>query len=82
VFTQDLFKPSIRLEEDVLTLMSGTSPGEDSLVPMPGTPPGKGGAAPTFEVHLGTSVGIVGQDREHRGEVAAIVGPPDPNADW
>jgi hypothetical protein len=63
VFTHDLFKPSIRLEEDILALMLETLSGENSPVPVPGIPSGKGGMAPTSEADRGTSARPIGQDR-------------------
>jgi hypothetical protein len=43
VFTHDLLKLSIRLEEDILVHSPGTSLDEGSSVPAPGTPPGENG---------------------------------------
>jgi hypothetical protein len=80
--TQELFKPSIQLEEDIPALTPGTSPGEDSPIPMPGTPPGKGGMAPTSGADLGTPARPIGQNREPGGEIAAIIRPPGPDTDW
>jgi hypothetical protein len=82
VFTQDLFKPSIRLEEDIPPLTSRTSPGEGSLVPMPRTPSGKGGTTRSYEADPGTPVGPVSKDREPGGRVVAIVGPLGLDANW
>jgi hypothetical protein len=82
VFTQDLFKPSIQLEEDVSAPAPRTSLGEDSSAPTPGTPSGKCGVAPAFEADLGASAGPFGQGWEPRQEIAAIVRPPGPNIDW
>jgi hypothetical protein len=65
--------PSIRLEEDVLTLMLGTTPGEHNLVPVPKTRPGKGGMILTSKANPGTLARPIGQDRESMGEIAAIV---------
>jgi hypothetical protein len=53
VFTQDLFKPSIWLEEDGPTPMPGIPPGECSPTPTPGTLPGKGGVPSASEVDPG-----------------------------
>jgi hypothetical protein len=77
-----LFKPSIRLDEDVSALTLGTSPGEGSSVPVLQTPLGKGHTAPTSQAHPGTLGRQIGQDREPGGEIAAIVGPPSTDADW
>jgi hypothetical protein len=60
VSTQDLFKPSIRLEEDVLAPVSGITPCEDSPAQAPGTPSGKDGVALAFEADLGTSSRPIG----------------------
>jgi hypothetical protein len=79
---QDIFKPSIWIEDNIPTLMLGTSPGEDSLIPMPGTLPGKGGTAPASEADPRTLASPIGQDQEPRREVATIVGLPSPDVDW
>jgi hypothetical protein len=55
VFTWDLFKPSIWLEEDILVLVLRISPGEDNPVPVSGTLPGKDGPAPISEANPGAS---------------------------
>jgi hypothetical protein len=82
MFTQDLFKPSIRLEEDDATPMPGTPPSEDRSTPASGTPLGKGGATPALKANPRTSVGPVGQDQEPEMEMVAIIGPPSPDVDW
>jgi hypothetical protein len=41
IFVQDLFKPSIRLEEDAPTILPGTSPSEGALVSVISTPQGR-----------------------------------------
>jgi hypothetical protein len=79
---QDLFKPSIRLKEDISVPALEISPGEDSPVPTSRTLPGKDKPAPTFKVNSGASVGPMKLNQEPRGEIAAIVGPPNPNKDW
>jgi hypothetical protein len=61
---QDLFNPSIRLEEGSLAQMLGTPMGEGSSTPTPGAPLSDGGLAPTSEADPGTSVGPIGQDHE------------------
>jgi hypothetical protein len=94
VFTHDLFKPSIHLEEDCLvptlgappgkdiaTPTSGTPSGEDSPTPAPRTLPGEGGPVPTLEASPGTLAGELGLDREPGAEMTAITGLPSPNTD-
>jgi hypothetical protein len=56
--------------------------GEDNLVPYLGTPPGKDGLALTFEVNLGASTGRIEPNQKPEGEIAAVVGPLDPDAYW
>jgi hypothetical protein len=69
VFTCDLIKPSIPLEEESPTPVLGGPPGEDSLTP-------------TLETDTRTPIGPVGQAREARTEIVAITGPPNSNMDW
>jgi hypothetical protein len=59
VFTQNLFKPSIQLKEDIPVPAPGTSLGKDSPVPALETPPGKDGPAPTSEVNPGAPDGPI-----------------------
>jgi hypothetical protein len=79
---QDLFKPSIRLEEDVLPPVPGISLGEDDLAPASRTLLGKYGVSLTSKANPGTSAGTIGQGWETVGEIETIVGPPSPDADW
>jgi hypothetical protein len=81
VLAHDLFKPSFRLEEDVLTPEPGTSPGNDSPMPGPGAPSGEDTAALALNVDLGASISPVGQTQEPGEEIVAIIGPPSPDAD-
>jgi hypothetical protein len=80
VFTQDLFNPSIRLEEDIPVPVPGISPGEDNPVLTLGTPLGKDIPSLTFEVNSGAPVGPIKPNQELGGEI--VVGPPDPDVDW
>jgi hypothetical protein len=59
---QDVFKPSIWIDDNIPALMLGTSLGEDSLIPMPGTPPSKGGTTPASEADPRTLASPIGQD--------------------
>jgi hypothetical protein len=82
MFTHDLFKPSIRLEEDGPAPTPGTPMGEDHPAYEPGTPPSKGGATPAPKADPGTSVAPIGQDQEPGVEMVATIGPSGPDADW
>jgi hypothetical protein len=82
MFTHELFKPSIWLEEDVLAPASGISLGKDSPTPTPGTLSGKDGTTSTSEANLGTSAEPIGQAQEPGGEIVTVVGPPSLDADW
>jgi hypothetical protein len=82
VFTHDLLKPSIRLEEDIIVPALGISPGEDSIVLASLTPPSKDTPAPTSEVNPGAPVGPIKLNQVPEGEIAAIVEPPNPDIDW
>jgi ribonuclease HI len=82
VFMQDLCKPSIWLEEDISVPARGISSVEDSLVLVPGTQPGKGSLTLTSEANSIALAGPVGLNWEPEGEIAAVVGPPDPDKDW
>jgi hypothetical protein len=59
VFTHDLFKPSIQLEEDGPAPVPGTPSSEDSPAPTPRTLLSKGGITPTLEADPGTSIGPI-----------------------
>jgi hypothetical protein len=63
-----------------MALTLGTSPSEDTPVPMLRTPSGKGGTAPASKTDPRTPARPIGQDREPGGEIAAIIGPPIPDA--
>jgi hypothetical protein len=78
---QDLFKSSIRLEEDSLASTLGALMDEDGLASVPGTSPDKGGLAPTLEANPGTPARLVGHAREPRTEIAAITGQPGSDTD-
>jgi hypothetical protein len=54
--------------------------GEHNPVPVLWTPLGKDNPAPTSEANPGASAGPIGQSRETGREIAAVVGPPDPDA--
>jgi hypothetical protein len=82
VFTQDLFKPSIRLDEDILVQLPGTFRDEGSLVPTLVTLPGDNSLVSVLEANLGASVGPIEQSPGSEGGVAAIIGPPSPEVDW
>jgi hypothetical protein len=82
VFAQDLLKPSIRLKEDILVHSPRTSPDEGSSVPAPGTPPGENSPAPASKASSGASTGPIKPSSGPEGEVAAVVRPPSPEADW
>jgi hypothetical protein len=79
-----LFKPSIRLEEDIPVPKPRISPGEDipMLVPTPGIPPGKDDPVLTSEVKPGASALPIEPNLEPEGEIAVVVGPLDPKVDW
>jgi hypothetical protein len=81
VFAQDLFKPSIRLEEDVPVRSPGTSLNEGTSVPIPGTPSEKRPGTDTRS-QPDTSVKPIAPSLGPEGEVVAVVGPPSPEADW
>jgi ribonuclease HI len=81
VFTQDLFKSSIRLEEDVPICSPGTSPDKGTSIPIPGTPPRENGLTPTPDAKLGALVGPIAPSPGPEGEVAAVVRPPCPEVD-
>jgi hypothetical protein len=78
---QDLFKPSIRLKEDIPICSLGTFPNESSSVPTPGTLSGENSPAPASMANLGASVGPIELSPGPKGEVAAVVRPPSPKAD-
>jgi hypothetical protein len=82
MFTQDLFKPSIRLEEDTLALALGASPDEGGLVSVPGTLLGEDGPAPTLGDSPRASVGHITPDPGQAEELVATVGPPSSEMDW
>jgi hypothetical protein len=82
VFAQDLFKPSIRLKEDITGPKPGISLDEDSQVPALGTPSGNDDLVRTSEVNPGASAGPIDPNMEHEGEIAIVVKPPDPEVDW
>jgi hypothetical protein len=82
VFAQDLYKPSIRLEEDILVHSPGTSPDEDISVPAPGTRLGENGSAPVSEAIPRNSAWPIEPSPGPKGEVVDVVGPPSPKADW
>jgi hypothetical protein len=82
VITQDLFKPSIRLEEDISVRLPESSLGKGSSIPAPGVPPRQNNLAPISEVEPGASAGPIAPSPGPEGEVAAIVGSPSPKADW
>jgi hypothetical protein len=79
---QDLFKPSIQLEEDVLVCLPRTSPDEGASVPIPGTPVGENGPTLTPEANLRTSTGPIAPSPGPEVAVVAVVGPPSPEVDW
>jgi hypothetical protein len=66
MFAQDLFKPSIRSEEDVPVHSPGTSPDEGSSVPIPGTPLGENDPTLTLEAKPGTSAGPIAPSLDPR----------------
>jgi hypothetical protein len=78
----DLLKPSIRLKEDILACSPGASLNEGSSVPIPRTPPGEKSPASISEASLGASAGPTTPIPGPEGDVAAIIGPPSPKADW
>jgi hypothetical protein len=77
-----MFKPSIRLEEDILSPTPKLSPDEYNPLPALGIPSGKDNWAQTYKVNLGASTGRVEPNQEPEGEIAAMVGPLDPDVDW
>jgi hypothetical protein len=81
VFTEDLFKPSIRLKEDVLVPAPETSPDEGSSVPTPGTPSGENDSVPVLEANSGASARPIEPSLRPEWEVGAVVRPPSPEAD-
>jgi hypothetical protein len=82
VFAQDLFKPSIRLEEDISEPTPETSPDDDDSIPMPGAPPGEDVPVPMSKADPGPSVGLIKLSPGPEGEVAAIIRLPSPTTDW
>jgi hypothetical protein len=84
VFTQDLFKPSIRLEEDIPVPMLGASPDEDNPTLYQSQWPHqeKDGSAPTFEVNQGDPVGPIKPNLGPEGEIATVIRPPNPEVNW
>jgi hypothetical protein len=82
VFAHDLFKFSIRLEEDVLVCSPGTSPNKGTLVPIPKTPPRENSPTSTSGANPGASAGPIAPSPGPEGEVAAVVGPPCLEVDW
>jgi hypothetical protein len=82
VFVQDLFKPTIWLEEDVPVRSPGTSSDEGTSVPIPGTPPGENGPTPTLDANPGASARPITPSPGPEGGVAAVTGPPSPETNW
>jgi hypothetical protein len=82
VFTQDLLKPSIWLEEDALVRLVRTSLDEGTSVPIPGTPLRENGLARTPDVNPTALGGPVAPSSGPEGGVVAIIGPPSPEVDW
>jgi hypothetical protein len=81
MFALDLFKSSIRLEEDILVPKLEISQDKGSPIPAPGTPPGKEGPIQTSELNPGVLAGPIEPNLEAEGEIAAIDRPPNPEAD-
>jgi hypothetical protein len=79
---QDLFKPSIRLEENTLARLPEGFPKEGESVSIPGTPPGEGSPMPISGANLRASAKPITADPGRAGELVAIVEPPSPEADW
>jgi hypothetical protein len=75
VFMQDLFKPSIRLEEDTTACPPRGSPIEASS-------PEEDGPVPISEASPGASAGPITPSLGPKGEVAAIVGLASPEVGW
>jgi hypothetical protein len=82
VLTQELLKPSLQLEEEILAPTPGISPGEGSPTLAQGTSPDKDGTTLISEADPGDLAGPIGQAWEPWGEVAAIIGLPSPNTNW
>jgi hypothetical protein len=82
VFTQDLIKHSIQLEEDGLAPVPGTPPGKDNPALALGTPPGKCCVASPSEADPRTSTGPIEQGQEPEREIATIVRQPSRDVDW
>jgi hypothetical protein len=78
---QDLFKPSIRLEEDT-RLTPRACPSEGGLVSIPGTQLGEDGPTPTSGDSPRASVGHIMCDPGQVEELVAIVRPRSPETDW
>jgi hypothetical protein len=73
-----LFKPSVRIEEDITVPEPRIYPGKDSPVPAPRTLPRWDGPVPTSEVNPGASTMLIEPNLEPGGEIAAAVWPLDP----
>jgi hypothetical protein len=73
VFIQDLIKSSNWLDEDSPTPAPGTPSGKGSTTPAPGTPPGKGGPTPALDINPGTPPRPMGQAREPRLKMVAVI---------
>jgi ribonuclease HI len=82
VFTQDPFKPSIRLEKDTPALAPGASLSEGGLVLKPGPPPGEFCIAPESGAGLRTSVGPIISISGQARELVVVAESPGPEAEW
>jgi hypothetical protein len=82
MFAQDLFKPPIQLEKEIPVPMPVIPLSKDNPQLAPGTPLGRDGLAPTFRVNPGTSIRHIEPNQKPEGEIAVVVSPPNPDADW
>jgi hypothetical protein len=79
---QDLFKPSIWLEEDIPEPTSGTSSDANGSIPAPGIPPGEDGLVLMSKADPGPSTRLIKPSSWPEGEVVAVVGPPSHAMNW
>jgi hypothetical protein len=78
VFAQDIFKPSIRLEEDGPTPTLGTLPGEGSPTPTSGTLPGEGSMIPTPWTQLGQGIVALASESDLGTSLTRLIRPGSP----
>jgi hypothetical protein len=69
MFMQDLFKPSIQLEEHILKHTPRTSPDANGLIPALGVPPGENDPVLMSKANLGPSAELTKPSPRLEGEV-------------